>query len=182
MYFQKKSKKKRRPHCHGSQTSVRNVLCVGWKSFSWSNFHFFYFVLFFSFILRAQRGVGQEEDEEAKDMKLYRTPVLSWAALAPRAHRCVAGCVDIALRGRDTTTTTFKARRGLRFVGRHRLSGKRTGEIWRLPNGRTRRIPPPGCASYNQNASIPFEYECQNRVRLFYFYNINIYLDRIQSL
>lgn len=91
---------------------------------------------------------------ERRKMRLYRTPVLG--SLAPRTvvaythlhthlhththmyiyiyiSMCV--CVVYLRLGRDTTT--FKALRGLRFEGRHRLSGKRAGEIWRRPNGRS---------------------------------------------
>lgn len=87
MYFFKRRRRKKGAHIATVVTQVFGMCCVsGGRVFLEGNFHFFYFVLFFSFILRAQRGVGHEEDEEAKDMKLYRTPVLS-ATLAPRAHR-----------------------------------------------------------------------------------------------
>ena len=75
--------------CHGSRKCWRNVCAIGQEEkrslffFPFFLFFRFYFISFY-FILRSQGGWWGGRWGESKDMRLYRTPVLSFSA----AHGC----------------------------------------------------------------------------------------------
>lgn len=94
VFKEEKNRKEKRAHGSHTDTSVRNVLllkcgrCFSLIRWSWSsNFLFFSFIFIWDSLFCVRKGgFGEEEDEEAKDMKLCRTPVLG---LSAARGRCV---------------------------------------------------------------------------------------------